>query len=186
MWPSWMRHQQLTVALLLLCPSLYCPTCCQCVWRVFVWRCFDRQCLCVWAVLAGLQVCLVQSWWRAKCSLRVSCAFHSAQPAWTPSRQTAAGGTPLPLLLLLTHIHTECLHPHHTPAFSYPHLPLFLLTSNCPFMFLQRLIFDWLIEKSSFKTSRNSLIQLSYITQKNLTFQSGSRTFVFDNLIEVF
>lgn len=33
----------------------------QCVGSVFVWRCFDRQGLCVWAVLAGWPACLVQS-----------------------------------------------------------------------------------------------------------------------------
>ena len=69
---------------------------CSSVSEAFVWRCFDRQGLCVWAVLAGWPACLVQSWWRAKCSLWVGCAFHSAQPPWTASRQTAAGGTPLP------------------------------------------------------------------------------------------
>lgn len=107
-------------AALLLCPSLHPPTCCRCVRRVFVWRCFDRQCLCVWAVLAGWRACPVQSWWRAKCSLRVGCAFHSAQPPWTPSRQTAAGGAPLPLSFSspLTYTHTK-------PA-STPHISIFL------------------------------------------------------------
>lgn len=99
------RHSTLLTVL----PSLSPPTCCQCVRRVFVWRCFDRQCLCVWAVPAGRRACPVQSWWRAKCSLRVGCAFHSAQPPWTPSRQTAAGGTPLPLSFASSLTYT--LHP---------------------------------------------------------------------------
>lgn len=92
----------------------------------------------------------------------------------------------------LTYTQNACIHITrqllHTPVSHF--FPLFLLTSNFPFMFLQRLIFDWLIVKNSFKTSSNSLIQLSCITQKNLTFQSGSLrcflTFIFDNLIQVF
>lgn len=138
-----------TVALL-LCPSLHPPTCCQCVRRVFVWRCFDRQCLCVWAVLAGRRACPVQSWWRAKCSLRVGCAFHSAQPPWTPSRQTAAGGTPLPLSfsspLTYTHTHREPASTPHVSFlfFKFPssiHRPVFPFFCSL-FLLLQRLFFS--------------------------------------------
>lgn len=102
-------------------PSLYLPppTCCQCVWCVFVWRCFDCRRLCVWAVLGVRWACPVQSWWRAKCSPRAGCAFHSAQPPWTPSRQTAAGGKPLPFsLFFLSCVHTEWRHHHPTSAFT--------------------------------------------------------------------
>lgn len=98
-----------------------------CVGSVFVWRCFDRQCLCVWAVLAGRRACLVQSWWRAKCSLWVGCAFHSAQPPWTQSRQTAAGGTPLPPSFPSSHTNTahHCFCAtspfisHYSPTFKF-------------------------------------------------------------------
>ncbi len=124
------------------------PPCCQCVWCVFVWRCFDRRCLCVWAVLAGRRACPVQSWWRAKCSLRAGCAFHSAQPPWTPSRQTAAGGTPLPhsFPFSLTYTQRGCiLTPHQLfylptpPSISHFFLfssYLFFYHFSIPFLFL--------------------------------------------------
>lgn len=132
------------------CSSMSVPppapplTCCQCVWCVFVWRCFDRLCLCVWAVLAGRWACPVQSWWRAKCSLRAGCAFHSAQPPWTPSRQTAAGGTPLSLSVSFSLAYTQrsrILFPHQLfsslppSSFLFYHsFPSSFYTLNlCPF-----------------------------------------------------
>lgn len=146
-------------AVCLLPPFPLTPSCCQCVWCVFVWRCFDRRCLCVWAVLAGRRVCPVQSWWRAKCSLRTGCAFQSAQPPWTLSRQTAAGGTPLPLSfsLSLPHTHREAAASLHIslfsslPAISESFLSSFFLlfflvqlfsTLRSLFLFLQRHILE--------------------------------------------
>lgn len=55
------EHLGSAVPLPLLTPTLTPPHVVSVFRCVFVWCCFDRQCLCVWAVLAGRRACLVQS-----------------------------------------------------------------------------------------------------------------------------